>query len=85
MRTPCVLHRDAERATVEYTEWSQTNTAIDQIVVAALPPLVELDQLTFDAILDMHKCVIVMPAKCFGIDLTDAEVEQIVEWLIVKE
>ncbi len=60
------------------TEWSQKNTAIDQLVVVALPPLVELEQLTFDAILDKYTSTIVLAAKAIGIDLTDAEVEEIV-------
>jgi hypothetical protein len=63
---------------VTNTEWSQKNTAIDQLVVVALPPLVELEQLTFDAILDKYTSTIVLAAKAIGIDLTDAEVEEIV-------
>lgn len=86
MRTPCVPHRDAEGTTVAGTEWSQKNTAIDQLVIAALPRLVKLEQLTFDAILATHKGIIVQTAMARGIDLTDAEVEEIVERLVgVKE
>lgn len=62
-----------------YTGWREKNATIDKLVAAALPPLAELEKLTFDAILDGHKGIIVQTAKSHGIDLTDAEVEEIVE------
>lgn len=69
-----------------YTEWLGTHAPIDQLVAAALPPPAELDKMTFDAILDQFTGTIVLTAKVIGIDLTDAEVEQIVERLVgVKE
>lgn len=55
-------------------------------MAAALPPLAALEKLSFDAILDGHTGTIVQTAKAIGIDLTDAEVEEIVEKLVgVKE
>lgn len=86
MRTPCVPHRDAEGTAVADTEWLQKNAPIDKMVAAALPPFAELETMTFDAILTMHGGTIVLAAKGLGIDLTDAEVEEIIERLVgVKE
>jgi hypothetical protein len=50
-------------------------------VAAALPPLSELEKLTFNAILGQHRSTILRTAKALGIDLTDAEVEVILERL----
>jgi len=47
-------------------------------VAAALPPLSELEKLTFNAILDQHSNTILRTAKAIGIDLTDAEAEEVV-------
>ena len=61
-----------------YSEWLETNGPIDRLVAAALPPLSELEKLSFNAILDKHRGTVVRTAKALGIDLTDAEVEEVV-------
>lgn len=62
------------------------NSPIDKLVAAALPPLVELEKLTFDAIFDRHANTVVQAGRSLGIDLTDAEAEEIVYRLFgVKE
>ena len=57
-------------------------------MAAALPPLSDLEKLTFNAILDKQSDTILRTAKALGIDLADAEVEAevILERLVgVKE
>lgn len=61
-----------------YSKWLETHAPIDQIVAVALPQLAELDKMSFDAILTTHSGTIVQAAKAVGIDLTDAEVEELV-------
>ena len=58
-----------------YSEWLKANGPIDRLVAAALPPLSELEKLSFNAILDKHSDTILRTAKALGIDLADAEVE----------
>jgi len=61
-----------------YSEWLKANGPIARLVAAALPPLSELEKLTFNAILDQHSNTILRTAKAIGIDLTDAEAEEVV-------
>lgn len=69
-----------------YAEWLQANGPIDRLVAAALPPLAELEKLTFDAILGGYGGTIIRVGRSLGIDLTDPEVEEIVYRLFgVKE
>ena len=68
-----------------YSQWLETHAPLDQIVVAALPPLAELEKLTFNAILDGYTGSIVQTAKASGIELTDAEVEELVSRLVGVE
>ncbi len=71
---------------VTYSEWLEHHPAIDKLVAAALPPLSELEQLTFDAILARHAATIAQATTALGITLTDAEVEHLLERLAgVKE
>ena len=49
-----------------YSEWLKTNGLIDRPVAAALPPLSELEKLTFNAILDQHSNTILRTAKALG-------------------
>ena len=61
-----------------YSEWLKANGPIARLVASALPPLSELEKLTFNAILDQHSSTILRTARTIGIDLTDAEVEEVV-------
>lgn len=75
-----------EQTSMTFNEWFRKDAHIDKLVAVALPPLNELDKMTFDAIFDGYGSTIVQAAKALGIDLTDAEVEEIVERLVgVKE
>ena len=65
-----------------YSEWLITQAPIDRLVAAALPPLSELEKLSFNAILDKHSNTILRTAKALGIDLTDAEVEKVMERIV---
>jgi len=58
-----------------YSEWLKANGPIDRLVAAALPPLSELEKLSFNAILDKNSDTILRTSKALGIDLADAEVE----------
>jgi hypothetical protein len=67
-------------------EQVEHDRAIDTLVAAALPPMVELEHLTFDTILAVYTPLVVQAATALGVHLTASEVEAVLERLVgVKE
>lgn len=55
---------------------------LDTAVVAALPPLSDLERMSFDAILAECASTVMRVAGALGVQLTDAEVEVLLERLV---